>query len=369
MLDSIYLCNFKCFKNLNIELSNLNIFAGINSMGKSTVIQSILLLRQSYELNLIDSGLQLNGNIINLGTGYDVLCRDGNEDEFSISIKTKDGLFERKYDYEKESDFQKLKYGVNTILELSDINIFSSNFAYISADRIGPKAFYKKSYHHIYNMDQVGYHGELFADHLAEKGYKEHIGCKSVKHHEIDELSLIYQFQAWLSEISPNIKIYPKKHVEAGIVILGYSVGGIENTPLNIGFGISYTAPIILALLKAKKGELVIIENPEAHLHPKGQRILGELISKACAGGVQVIVETHSDHLLNGIRLSVKNKTIDRKLIRLNYFYHDIELDVLTKIEKVVHKKCSPAILDDGSLSDWPEGFFDEWDKAIEILF
>ncbi|MEG1094995.1 MAG: DUF3696 domain-containing protein [Lactococcus sp.] len=90
---------------------------------------------------------------------------------------------------------------------------------------------------------------------------------------------------------------------------------------------------------------------------------MGELIAKACAGGVQIIVETHSDHLLNGIRLAVKRKDIDRSLIRLNYFYRYFEAN------KIVHTKSSPTILDNGGLSDWPEGFFDEWDKAIDELF
>jgi predicted ATPase len=94
---------------------------------------------------------------------------------------------------------------------------------------------------------------------------------------------------------------------------------------------------------------------------------MGELISKACAGGVQVILETHSDHLLNGIRLAVKKKVIDRNLIRLNYFYLTFFLTV--EGIKPMHTKCSPAILEDGSLSDWPDGFFDEWEKAIDELF
>lgn len=95
---------------------------------------------------------------------------------------------------------------------------------------------------------------------------------------------------------------------------------------------------------------------------------MGELISRASAGGVQVIVETHSDHLLNGIRLSVKNKKIPKEMIRLNYFFSEL-MDDGKLGQTIKHEKCSPMIMEDGSLSDWPEGFFDEWDKALEELF
>ncbi|WP_180834594.1 AAA family ATPase, partial [Vibrio parahaemolyticus] len=64
--------------------------------------------------------------------------------------------------------------------------------------------------------------------------------------------------------------------------------------------------PIVLALLVTKPGGLVIIENPEAHLHPKGQSYLGRLIQRTAEAGVQVIIETHSDHLLNGIRVAAR---------------------------------------------------------------
>ena len=95
---------------------------------------------------------------------------------------------------------------------------------------------------------------------------------------------------------------------------------------------------------------------------------LGEELAKAAEGGVQIILETHSDHILNGIRLSVKKGVIDRNNIRLNYFYQKEDSNAALG-EIVTHKKCSPIILEDGSLSDWPEGFFDEWDKALDELF
>ena len=82
------------------------------------------------------------------------------------------------------------------------------------------------------------------------------------------------------------------------------------------------------------------------------------------SNGIQIILETHSDHILNGIRLSVKYGRIQPEQVRLNYFYIYEDSTGMVK-----HDMTSPEILSDGSLSNWPDGFFDEWDKAIDSLF
>ena len=366
MIKEIKLKNFKCFEEISVEMDYLNLFAGINSMGKSTVIQAILLLRQAYESNCLDKGIYLNGEYISLGNGYDVLFRDSKEDYFLIEVSADDNTIVGKYEYDKDSDFQALEYGEG-LKEKRAINLFGDNFAYISADRLGPQRYYAYSYRKLFDNNSVGNRGEYWASYLAEKGLTEIVSNKNVLIKEIESNVLIYQTQAWLSLISPGIMLQANKYKEAGIVGLQFDVSEGEFLPLNVGFGLSYVAPIIVALLKAKEGDLVIIENPEAHIHPKGQRMIGDLIARAASGGVQVLVETHSDHVLNGIRLAVKNKIIDRKKTRLNYFYSKQEKTELGV--RNVHKKVSPMILDDGGLSSWPEGFFDEWDKAIEDLF
>ena len=368
MLNNLKVKNFKCFEELNIELSNLNVFAGINSMGKSSVIQALLLLRQSYDMGTLDKGLHLNGELIQIGTGYDFMYRNSEMDEVAIELKVGENTAAWKYRYNKDSDYQEA-IGTNISDDLKDrINIFSPTFSYISAERIGPQRYYKQSYHEIYARNQVGYRGELFADYLAKRGLDDKVVNKSVLFDGEAGESLIYQTEKWLSIISPGVHILSKQYPEAGLVGIDYRVYGSDYTPVNVGFGLSYAVPIIVSLLKAKSGDLVIIENPEAHLHPRGQRKMGELIARASAGGVQVIIETHSDHILNGIRLSVKQGIIPHGYVRLNYFYQEDVSDMVLG-ERVIHKKCSPVILSDGSLSDWPDGFFDEWDKALEELF
>lgn len=368
MINNLTIENFKCFENLSVELSNLNVFAGINSMGKSSVIQAILLLRQAYEMGTLTKGLHLNGELTQIGTGYDLMYRNSAQDEVSIEVSAEGESTKWEYGYTKDSDYQELKFTNATSEKIDRINIFTPTFSYISAERIGPQRYYKQSYHEIYEKNQVGFRGELFADYLAKRGLTDKVENKNVVFNDATDEHLLYQTQEWLSVISPGIHINPRQYQEAGLVGIEYRVYGSDYTPVNVGFGLSYVVPIIVSLLKAKSDDLVIIENPEAHLHPKGQRKMGELIAKAAAGGVQIILETHSDHILNGIRLSVKKGAIDRNNIRLNYFYQKEESNSAFG-EIVTHKKCSPIILEDGSLSDWPEGFFDEWDKALDELF
>ena len=369
MINRIVLNNFKCFEKLDLELSSLNVLAGINSMGKSTSIQALLLIRQSFEMGSLKRGIYLNGEYTNIGTGYDLMYRNSQSDIVSINLQFDDIDIFNVYKYEAESDYQSI---INTSLKDNDVvsgeNLFNSNFSYVSAERTGPQKYYASSYREIYEENQVGIRGEYFAGYLAERGIQDKVENKMLLHQNSNSQILIYQMEAWMSELSPGIHFDSKKYQEAGIVSLDYKIASENYTPVNVGFGLSYVAPIVLALLKAKQGDLIILENPEAHLHPRGQRKMGEMISLAAAGGAQVIVETHSDHLLNGIRLSVKSKKIEREKIRLNYFYEYMYQD--PKLGEVLkHEKCSPMILEDGRLTDWPDGFFDEWDKALEELF
>jgi len=127
-----------------------------------------------------------------------------------------------------------------------------------------------------------------------------------------------------------------------------------------VGFGLTYSLPILVACLSAPVGALLLIENPEAHLHPQGQTKLGELLAICASDGVQVIVETHSDHVLNGIRLAVKKDLLAAADVQLCYFTRDVKTGDCY-IE-------SPSVLPDGQLTNWPKGFFDQWEKSLDAL-
>lgn len=97
-------------------------------------------------------------------------------------------------------------------------------------------------------------------------------------------------------------------------------------------------------------------------MHPRGQAELGKLIAFASQSGVQIICETHSDHIINGIRVSVKEKNVDAEKVRLFYF----DKNEATKLETEI----TPINVDkNGELDSYPTGLLDEWGNLMSQLF
>ena len=112
-----------------------------------------------------------------------------------------------------------------------------------------------------------------------------------------------------------------------------------------------------MALL-APPGSLCLIENPEAHLHPRGQTRLAELAVRASLAGVQVIAETHSDHFIDGVRIAVRDGLIKPDDVAIHYFERARGKTVVS----------SPQVDADGRLSSWPVGFFDQHEENLARL-
>lgn len=126
--------------------------------------------------------------------------------------------------------------------------------------------------------------------------------------------------------------------------------------PIHVGFGLTQVLPIIVAALSAEVGDIILIENPEVHLHPAGQALMGQFLADVANAGVQVIVETHSDHVLNGIRRAVRAKRITPEQVAL-HFFRPRSVDIAQVI--------SPQLDSSGNIDTWPEGFFDQFDKDM----
>ena len=133
--------------------------------------------------------------------------------------------------------------------------------------------------------------------------------------------------------------------------------------PVHTGFGLTQVLPIVAAALSADRDDLLLIENPEVHLHPAGQAAMGEFMAEVASAGVQVVVETHSDHVLNGIRRAVRSGTLPPEGAALHFFRPRGE-DEQDRIPQVQ----SPLLDAEGNIDSWPEGFFDQFDKDMSYF-
>lgn len=366
MIKQINLQNFKCFENVKVKLAPFNLLSGLNGMGKSSLIQALLLLRQNYELNVIDKHLILNGELVQIGNYQDLLFQYAKSKEIIIEIETSkfgNGLW--KLTLGNVND----RLIVNSVIENNDIyksSLFSNNFHYLTAERIGPRSYYDTSTHKVINQNQMGIKGEFVANYLAEYE-KISIPIKNLKHPSTQGDTLYEQLNAWLGEITPNTRIHVEQNINMSLIALTYQfIGGkdVGNNfrPINVGFGLSYILSILVAILTSKPETLILLENPEAHLHPKAQAQVGKLLALAAANGIQLIIETHSDHILNGIRVAVKEGLISPEQANFLFFKKDV-VD-----NRIKHYILNPKINNDGQIDDWPDGFFDEWDVQLTKL-
>ena len=157
-----------------------------------------------------------------------------------------------------------------------------------------------------------------------------------------------------------TLDIRPKTDV---IEVFMDSIDGTQGfKPVNVGYGYSYVLPIILQIVTAPANTLIIIENPEAHLYPGAQsRLVEFIISYAQQKKLQLILETHSDHIINGLRISVKNSMINKNDVSILFFDRNGRECICPQIRQIKVDK-------NGTLSDNPEDFMDEWTQQMLTL-
>ena len=364
-LQSLRLQNFKCFEDQVLRLRPLTLLTGLNSTGKSTVIQSLLLLRQSYQQGLLqNTGLALNGDLVHIGTAVDALFEGAKEDSIGFDLTLENGTEKRwRFQYDREVDVLNLSLpDPDDISMIYRASLFNDNFHYLQAERLGPRRFFETSDFLVRQRRQLGSAGEYAAQFLSVFG-DDPIPHAELAHPDAVSSSLLAQIEAWLGEISPGTRPSLSPSVHTDTISLQFSFATSNKyRATNVGFGITYVLPILIAIISSSAGSLLLIENPEAHLHPKGQAEMGMLLARAASCGIQVVIETHSDHVLNGIRVAVHNGLIEPQDTQLHFFQRKVR-DGL-----VQHEVTSPLIDRDGRIDRWPDGFFDEWDKSLEAL-
>lgn len=371
MLDRLTLSNFKAFATADIGLSPYTLLTGLNSSGKSTVLQALALLRQSRDVLSDDSdgGFLLNGDLVELGTGQDVLhenyvSTDSSTDPvITLSLSSGNETYSWSAAYEREADLLRL-IGVDRP-DISKLpSLFGPGFQYMRADRISPAVTYPRSHEIAIRQGFLGAHGEHAVNYLRHF-QDEPVGDPRLHHPDARSARLLDQAEAWMQSICPGVNLQADALEGTDFVRLSFRFGtaGLSASkryrPTNVGFGLTYVLPVIVACLTARPGSLLLLENPEAHLHPQGQTAMAMLTCAAAAAGAQLIVESHSDHVLNGVRLAVKRGTTAASEVLLHFFRRTDALAIEIQ---------SPVLGSDGMISNWPTGFFDEWERSLDQL-
>lgn len=351
MLDVLQIEGFKCFAKVDISLRAINIFSGTNSSGKSTAIQALLLLCNNAVEN---SSSPLNGMWLRLGTFDECRNHRINARSFNVAAKMGKDIFQVEF-YSTDDDMHNVEVVIasesKTIQGL--LRLDRKHVYYLPANRIGPQDSYLK------NFDKVNFLGNK-AEFIIDFLYK-HRKLEVLPDLISDPASvtLEYQVNYWLEKlfgIHNNI-------MDLGLtnsLSVEFSLGdGKPVRPYHMGSGVSYAIGLLISCLSAKIGDIVIVENPEIHLHPKAQSDLTEFLCFTANAGVQVVLETHSDHVFNGIRKAIVKNEINHNDVAVHFFQLDDEsLSNNTLIELNEH----------GRVMMHKKGLFDQFDDDLDQI-
>ncbi len=383
MITTLRIQNFKAYRDQAFSLAPLTLLAGLNGSGKSSLLQALLVLRQSYDQGVIAVGekgrIALNGNLVRIGRFQDALFEAADEPRICISFIDSSEFYSCGF---SATDSNARTAVVDKLVQDSfvDLTLFQRGFRFLAAERIGPRTHYsipdnEEGFVESHGMqgeiltpydDGVGVLGEWTPNYLALHGDSPSPNPGS-RHPGARSPELKHQVEAWMGEISTGIQIHCDRAELLDSVQMSYSFVSNRDAssryrPTNVGFGVSYTLPVVTVLLSAQPGDLLLLESPEAHLHPRGQAKLGELLSRTAASGVQIIVESHSDHVMNGIRVAAHRDILLADHACFLYFHRDVNDSTgETKVESI-------SMNQEGRIDKWPPGFFDELDQSLDTL-
>ena len=379
MLTSVGIANFKSLKSVLLNTRHLNLLTGLNGSGKSSLIQALLLLRQSPDIGQGRLLLKNPGNdLFDAGVAEDAYFQSGIEKYIYFNLGLSDAFtfsWHFACDPIAEPEATVLNAPERYFDEVMYRSaLFTDAFQYLTAERTGPRSQYARSIEVVEGQRGLGNAGEYAVDFLYRFGSEWKVTAPGMRHPDAKSDLLIHQAEAWLSEISPGVQVEATPLSNEDIRLsFQFSTTRGKTTPIkpkNVGFGLTYVLPVILAALSAEPGKLILIENPESHIHPRGQVELGRLLAACAQSGAQLFVETHSDHILNGLRLATREKLIEPDKAVAFYFRREEE-DNCTNITPIVldEKAKLHRQTPDGTTAQLPKGFFDQWTSSMAKLF
>lgn len=368
MITQLDLKHFKCFELLHLPLSPLTLLSGTNASGKSSILQALALLHQTMREHEWSTRLILNGAAICLGTVADVVDKVHGRHSFEIGVVDDEVVYNWTFAGERSD----MSLSVDRIIA-GDSKIDQPNLlryllpydqgepvpklanrllrlTYIAAERVGPREVYSLEDRHTSTI--VGSEGE-HAVSVLEWGQDE----KVLQGLELGDTppTRLRQVEARMNSFFPGCNLVVQRVPQANFVTLGIRTSSDTDfhRPIHAGFGITQVFPIIVGALSTARSDVLLIENPEVHLHPAGQSLMGQFLADVAHAGVQIIVETHSDHILNGIRRSVKSGRLAAGDVSIHFF---------GPRSQNAAQVMSPTLDESGNIDFWPDGFFDQFD-------
>lgn len=404
-LTGMVVRGFQSIKNrTKIDLRPLTILAGANSSGKSAIMKPLLLLKQTQEVGYDPGTLLVNGPILDFSEMKQLLWNSENEkaDSFSIGLEKDDNYVElefmpkrriivlsdyifrhenRLYHLSEKMKVKKIKELVQrTEFPMADIKGSTEKFEIIR-DRFKLKIVktmhtrVKKKNYHIakFIADPFGGFDETLSRLIylpANRANPERIYRKSGvgKHYpgrfDVYVASVI---DTWKNQGSSKLKTLGNQlgmldltHKITSQVIDDVNIGLEVGRTLvktrtkdlvsiaDVGFGVSQVLPVLVGMLASEKGQIVYVEQPEIHLHPRAQARLGNILVDAVKRGVNVIVETHSSILLKSIQTLVARNKVEPSFIKLHWF---------KRSKRGVTRVISGDMDRMGTFGNWPEDF------------
>ncbi len=356
MIEGLRIIDFKIFDDLALDLRALTVLTGLNSAGKSTVIQALLLTELARDVEGPHTPLDAEHGLA-LGEASDVLFSEAADSTISI-VRVIDGRPYRTDFTVPDDRSVYLRRDRSEHPAAPEIRMPVDT--YLSAERLGPRDLLEVS-----TLDdgrlRVSHQGQFTAHVLAQRE-RDQI-AEGMRHPATVEqdhsITLGGQVGLWLFVYRPACpgERYLGIQGTNAAMIRFREPGALTPwlRPANVGFGLSYALPICVAALAARRRSVFIVENPEAHLHPAGQSAMGRFLARLASSGVQTIVETHSDHLINGIRLGIaEERTLPANEAVLHYFG--------------VEGRTAIDVTESGALSSWPQGFFDQSERDLASL-
>ncbi|MCE9557466.1 MAG: DUF3696 domain-containing protein [Armatimonadetes bacterium] len=349
----------------------LNVLTGVNASGKSTAIQALLVLSQTIRESDMQQRVLLNGKFVHLGSVADVVDQLNSRNSCDISVESENHTYRWSLTGERtdaslrierlqiDEDLFTEPEGLLSLVPIGgerEICTVLRGLNYLSAERFGPRELYPV--HEVSEDHWVGSKGEYAPSVLFEFSGREVSENLTITG---KPATLFHQVEARMQEFFPNFGLDLDRVAGTNSVVLKMR-SGLDldfSRPINNGFGFTQVFPIIVAALVSSPDGLIIVENPEVHLHPRGQSIMGQFLAQVASAGIQVILETHSDHVLNGIRKAVKQKLIQPTKVGIHYFSersgNNAQIQTL-------------EVNENGSLDHWPTGFFDQFDNDLGVL-